>query len=155
MVGAQRAREHKLAQIKQASEKGELAVSTVGPIESLLSSSEPRYTLRQAARETGLKAGVIERILTSMGLSALTVDALSEQDVEMIRHSSQVLSAGFPLEAYLQLMRVYAQALTQIADAEVRLVDLYVHEPLMRKGVCGAKTPPTWRDAKRCASRRR
>ena len=139
VVAQLRARGHTLAQIKQASERGELAVSTVGPIESLISGSEPRYTLRQAARETGLKARVIERILTSMGLSALSVDALSEEDVEMMRHSSQVLAAGFPLEAYLQLMRVYGQALTQIADAEVRLVHLHVHEPLMRKGVSGAK----------------
>ena len=37
--------------------------------------------------------------------------------------------------AFLQLARVYGQALAQIADAEVRLVHLYVHEPLMRDGV--------------------
>ena len=34
-------------------------------------------------------------------------------------------------------MRVYGQALAQIADAEVRLFHLYVHEPLMRDGVPG------------------
>src|SRR3712207_1403708 len=34
-------------------------------------------------------------------------------------------------------MRVYGQALAQIADAEVRLLHLYVHEPLMRDGVPG------------------
>ncbi|HXW59895.1 MAG TPA: adenylate cyclase regulatory domain-containing protein [Solirubrobacteraceae bacterium] len=139
VVAQLRARGHTLSQIKQASENGELVVSTAGPIESLVSSSGRRYTLRQAARETGLKARVIERILTSMGLSALSMDALSEADVEMIGYSSQVLAAGFPLEAYLQLMRVYGQALTQIADAEVRLVHLHVHEPLMRRGVSGAK----------------
>lgn len=138
-VAQLRARGHTLAQIKQASDNGELAVSTVGPIESLISSSGRRYTMRQAARETGLKASMIERILTAMGLSALSMDALSEEDVEMLRHSSQVLAAGFPAEAYLQLMRVYGQALTQIADAEVRLVHLHVHEPLMRKGVSGAR----------------
>ncbi len=82
---------------------------------------------------------MIERILAAMGLSALSVQVLSEEDVETLRHSAQVLDAGFPLEAYLQLMRVYAQALTQIADAEVRLVHLYVHEPLMREGVSGAQ----------------
>jgi adenylate cyclase len=32
---------------------------------------------------------------------------------------------------------VYGQALAQIADAEVRLFHLYVHEPLMRDGVPG------------------
>ena len=34
-------------------------------------------------------------------------------------------------------LRVYGQALAQIADAEVRLFHLYVHEPLMREGVPG------------------
>jgi adenylate cyclase len=48
-----------------------------------------------------------------------------------------VLSAGFPLVALLQLVRVYGQALAQMADAEVRLFHLYVHEPLMRDGVPG------------------
>ena len=48
-----------------------------------------------------------------------------------------VLQAGFPLVAFLQLIRVYGQALTQIADAEVKLFHLYVHEPLMRDGVPG------------------
>ena len=32
-------------------------------------------------------------------------------------------------------MRVYGQVIAQIADAEVRLIHLYVHEPLMRAGV--------------------
>jgi adenylate cyclase len=34
-------------------------------------------------------------------------------------------------------VRVYGQALAQMADAEVRLFHLYVHEPLMRDGVPG------------------
>jgi adenylate cyclase len=36
-------------------------------------------------------------------------------------------------------VRVYGQALAQIADAEVKLFHLYVHEPLMRDGVPGLK----------------
>jgi adenylate cyclase len=46
-----------------------------------------------------------------------------------------VLAAGFPLVAFLQLVRVYGQALAQMADAEVRLFHLYVHEPLIHDGV--------------------
>ena len=46
-----------------------------------------------------------------------------------------VLSAGFPLVAVLQLIRVYAQSIRKIAEAEVRLFHLYVHEPLIRQGV--------------------
>ena len=46
-----------------------------------------------------------------------------------------MLAAGFPLVAFLQLVRVYVQSMRRIADAEVRLFHLYVHEPLIRDGV--------------------
>ena len=42
---------------------------------------------------------------------------------------------AFPLVAFLQLVRVYAQSIRKLADAEVRLFHLYVHEPLIRDGV--------------------
>jgi len=42
-----------------------------------------------------------------------------------------VLDAGFPLVAFLQLVRVYAQSMRRIAEAEVRLFHLYVDEPLI------------------------
>ena len=64
-------------------------------------------------------------------------DHLAPEDVEMLEHMASVLDAGFPLAAFLQLMRVYGQSIAQIADAEVRLFHLYVHEPLMRDGVTG------------------
>jgi adenylate cyclase len=43
-----------------------------------------------------------------------------------------VLAAGFPLVAFLQLVRVYVHSMRRIADAEVRLFHLYVHEPMIR-----------------------
>ena len=54
---------------------------------------------------------------------------------ELLRYIAAALQAGFPLVAFLQLVRVYGQALARIADAEVRLFHLYVHEPLIRDGV--------------------
>ena len=45
-----------------------------------------------------------------------------------------MLDAGLPLVAFLQLVRVYGQALAHIADAEVKLFHLYVHEPMIRDG---------------------
>jgi adenylate cyclase len=42
--------------------------------------------------------------------------------------------------ATLQLIRVYGQAMAQVADAEVRLFHLYVHEPLMRSEATGVET---------------
>jgi adenylate cyclase len=72
-----------------------------------------------------------------MGLPPSAVETLSHEDLEALRYVASVLAAGFPLVAFLQLCRVYGQALSQIADAEVRLFHIYVHEPLMREGVPG------------------
>jgi len=52
----------------------------------------------------------------------------------MMKYAAAVLDAGIPLPAFLQLMRVYGQVMAQIADAEVRLIHLYVHEPLIARG---------------------
>ena len=73
-----------------------------------------------------------------MGLTAL-LDGLSDEDIEVLKYAAAVLDAGLPLPAFLQLMRVYGQAVAQIADAEVRLIHLYVHEPLMRGNVPSVK----------------
>jgi adenylate cyclase len=131
VVARLRARGHSLEDIKRASDNGQLAV---GPIENLLKGAGPHYSLRQAARMTGLSPDMIRRIYATMGLGSMPPDAVTEEDIEMMRHVATVLSAGFPMTAYLQLMRVYGQVIAQIADAEVRLMHLYVHEPLMRAG---------------------
>jgi adenylate cyclase len=133
VVARLRARGHTLERIKQASDRGQLAV---GPIENLLSGSEERYALQEASRSSGLKEDLIERILTTMGLGS-HAQALTDEDLEMLRYVAAMLDAGIPLEAFLQLARVYGQALAQIADAEVRLFHIYVHEPLMREGIPG------------------
>ena len=72
-----------------------------------------------------------------MGFGAQALEQLSDDDVQLLRYAAAVLAAGLPLVAFLQLVRVYGQAMSQIADAEVRLFHLYVHEPLMRDGVPG------------------
>ena len=132
VVARLRARGHTLEQIKRASDNGQLAI---GPIENLLSASGRAHSLRDVARESGLPAELIRQIYTTMGLGPLPPERLSDEDLEMMRYAAAVLAAGFPLPAYLQLLRVYGQAIAQIADAEVRLMHLYVHEPLMRAGV--------------------
>jgi adenylate cyclase len=132
VVARLRARGHTLAQIKRASDNGQLAI---GPIENLLGGSEGRYTVREVARETGLEAELIERIIVAMGISGHAPELLSDEDLEMLRYVATMLEAGLPAVAFLQLARVYGQAVAQIAEAEVRLIHLYVHEPLMREGM--------------------
>ena len=115
-------------------ESGRLAF---GFVEELLPAHERTHTLEEAAAETGLEPALIERLFLSMGFNADALEQISDDDLELLRHVAAVLSAGFPLVALLQLVRVYGQALAQMADAEVRLFHLYVHEPLMRDGVPG------------------
>ena len=135
IVARLRARGHRLEHIREAGRQGRLAY---GYIESLFGDDEEaERTLRDASKETGLEEALIERFWTSIGLAPASLEALSDEDLEALRYVESVLESGFPLVAFLQLCRVYGQALSQIADAEVRLFHLYVHEPLMREGVPG------------------
>ena len=134
-VARLRARGHALAEIRRASERGLLAV---GDLEEFLPPlGGRRVTLVRAARASGLTRGVVERLHGAMGLSSLALEELTEDDLRILRDCSAILAAGLPLDALVQILRVYGQAVAQIADAEVRLFHMYVHEPLMRKGVPG------------------
>jgi adenylate cyclase len=84
---------------------------------------------------TAAGAALVRRILLSAGVSGTSLEELSDDDLRLLRRIAAILDAGLPLVALLQLVRVYGQALAQIADAEVRLFHLHVHEPLLRAGV--------------------
>lgn len=134
VVARMRARGHSLRAIRQATEEGRLAFAYVA---ELFPSSDGDYTIAEAVRETGLEPALIERISLALGLKPLHAERLSADDVRLLHAVAGVITAGFPLVAMLQLVHVYGQSLAQIADAEVRLFHLYVHEPLMREGGSG------------------
>ncbi len=134
IVSRLRERGHTLRQIAAATEAGRLSFAY---IEDLLPTEDGDYTVEDAAGETGLEPALIERIFSTMGLSQAAMTRITEDDLQLLRYVAAVLAAGFPLVAFLQLIRVYGQAIAQMADAEVRLFHLYVHEPLMRDGVPG------------------
>ncbi|MCX6386598.1 MAG: guanylate cyclase [Solirubrobacterales bacterium] len=134
MVARLRSKGHALADIKLAGQSGQLAF---GYIEDLFAVTREPLTLADGAKQTGLEPALIERMIQALGLGAAAQEALTQDDLDLLRYSAAVLDAGFPLVAFLQLVRVYSQALAQIADAEVRLFHLYVHEPLMRDGISG------------------
>jgi adenylate cyclase len=131
LVARLRAHGHSLAELREASAAGRLAY---GYVEDLFPEPGPTRTLEQAADACGMPPALIERIWRSAGLSAVTLDAIPDEDVELLRRMAAVLDAGFPLVAFLQIVRVYGQAFAAIADAEVKLFHLYVHEPMMRDG---------------------
>src|SRR3954447_1340130 len=132
VVARMRERGHSLEDLRRAGREGRLAF---GVTEDLFTRPEEQVTVAQVARETGLEPELIERILAILGTPLERERLLDPNDVQALRHCARVLAAGFPLVAFLQLVRVYAQSLRRIADAEVRLFHLYVHEPLIRDGV--------------------
>jgi adenylate cyclase len=136
IVARLRERGHSLAELREAAEAGRLAY---GYLEELFPAPQRTRTLAEAAEECGLEPALIERIWTAAGFSHESLDHIGEEDMQLLRYMAAVLEAGFPLVAFLQLVRVYGQAMAQIADAEVKLFHLYVHEPLMREGLPGLR----------------
>ncbi len=132
VVRRMRERGHSLADLRRAVRDGRLAF---GFVEDLLPGRERDFTRGQAAERTGLEEALIERIMSLLGTPTAIEGTLSEPDVGAMERMGDVLRAGFPLVAVLQLIRVYAQSIRKIAEAEVRLFHLYVHEPLIRQGV--------------------
>jgi adenylate cyclase len=137
IVARLRERGHSLREIRQAGDEGRLAF---GYVEELFDTGESVYTLEEAARETGLEPALIERVISALGTAPMHSDRISTEDLRLLEYLAAVLEAGLPLVALLQLVRVYGQAMARVADAEVRLFHLYVHEPLMRSGATGVET---------------
>ncbi len=136
VVARLRQRGHTLQQIRQAVSDGRLAYAFV---EEMFPPPGRAVSLEDAAEAVGVEPALIERFWAGMGLPAAGLERLTDADVQALRYAASVLAAGFPLVAFLQLARVYGQALAQIADAEVRLFHIYVHEPLIREGVPGVQ----------------
>jgi adenylate cyclase len=132
VVARMRDRGYSLEDLKEAGREGRLAF---GFAEDLFAEDEGKITIETIAEETGLEVELIERILAMMGTPVGLQHELTAADAVAIRLCAQVLAAGFPLVAFLQLVRVYVQSLRRIAEAEIRLFHLYVHEPLIRDGV--------------------
>jgi adenylate cyclase len=132
VVARMRERGHSLEELKRAGREGRLAF---GFAEELFPRSEEQVTIEEVAEQIGLEPDLIERILVILGTPLGQERLLDPEDVAALRHCAQVLEAGFPLVAFLQLVRVYVQAVRRIADAEVRLFHLYVHEPMIRDAV--------------------
>jgi adenylate cyclase len=132
VIARMRERGYSVDAIREAAKGGRLAF---GYAEDLFQVPEGRYSKEEAAELTGLEPELIERLMTLLGTPMSAEGMLNEQDLKAMRHCSNVLSSGFPLVAFLQLVRVYAQSIRRVADAEVRLFHLYVHEPLMQDEV--------------------
>jgi class 3 adenylate cyclase len=94
----------------------------------------PTYSLAQATDIVGLDAELARRLTEAAGTGD---DPLDEHDLKMLREAKVAVDAGFPEAALVQLARVYADAQSRVAEAEVHLFHFYVHEGLKAAGLSG------------------
>ncbi|MHB8659292.1 MAG: MerR family transcriptional regulator [Solirubrobacteraceae bacterium] len=99
VVARMRDRGHSLREIRRATQEGRLAF---GYIAELLPPAAAHYTPEDAARETGLEPALIERIVSALGWSPGQAQAITEEEVQLLRYLAAVLAAGLPLVAMLQ-----------------------------------------------------
>src|SRR5204863_5078422 len=114
VIARMRERGYSVDAIREAAKGGRLAF---GYTEDLFEVPEGRYTREKASELTGLELELIERLMTLLGTPMGVEGRLNEEDLRAMRHCADVLNSGFPLVAFLQLVRVYAQAIRRGADA--------------------------------------
>ncbi len=131
-----RQRGYSIKQLQEAIDEGRIVSSADELVSELVGE---RFTLQEVAKQSALSADAIEQLIAAVGLPSSAVDDLGIEDVEMFRHFATAIDSGFPRDALLQTVRVYGQAVSKIADAEVRLVHLHVHEPMLRAGVASER----------------
>ena len=105
---------------------------------SLLASGGSSRTARPievALEDTGLDPSTLGRVWVASGLGDQT--ELFDEDLEALHAASTAIEAGIPEDALVQLLRVYADALGRVGEAEQRLFHYYVHERLRSDGFAG------------------
>ena len=132
VVARMRERGYSLSDLKQAGKEGRLAF---GLSENVFADKSETIPIADVAELTGFEEETIERTMIVLGTPLGQERELTGVDVEALLQMASVVESGLPIEALLQLVRVYAQSVRRIADAEVRLFHLFVHEPMIRDGL--------------------
>jgi class 3 adenylate cyclase/YHS domain-containing protein len=95
---------------------------------------KPVSTLAAAAEAIGLDLHIAHRFWEAAGLGDQG-DMAYEEDVAALETAKNVLDAGFPEEALLQVIRVSADTLNRVAEVTNRAFHFYVHERLKASGL--------------------
>jgi class 3 adenylate cyclase/DNA-binding transcriptional MerR regulator len=96
----------------------------------LFEAGEP-LGLEEAAERTGLEPDQLQQLTSALGFSWNGLRGADMDFLEIVRVSRD---AGLPWEAILGVTRVVGDSLRRIADSEIRVVHVYIHERLMAAG---------------------
>jgi len=107
----------------------------LGTFEGLSGAVPTPYTLAQAAAHVGMATDLMAELIELLGWDPET--AATSEDFQALEPLVRAVAAGLEREPLLQLVRVYADLLDRLADAEVRIFHDYVHEPFRARGLSG------------------
>jgi adenylate cyclase len=120
-------RGHDIESLTEAIESGQVQ-SMFGS--QLFARSAP-LPFEDAAAQADLEPDQLRELLATLGFSWTN---LRDSDVELLDVIRVARDAGLPWEAILGMTRVLGDSLRRIAETEIRLVHVYVHEALMAAG---------------------
>jgi adenylate cyclase len=95
--------------------------------------SAPTLTLEEAAQRAGVEAKRVRELRTALGLTG--EGGTAEIWLSQLQAFRTMEAAGLPWEAVLEGARVYGDALRRLAETEVRLVHVHIHERLSASGM--------------------
>jgi adenylate cyclase len=87
--------------------------------------------LEDAAAQAGLEPDQLEQLLAALGFSSQN---LRQSDIGIFEVLRAARDAGLPWEATLGVTRTLGDSLRRIADTEIRVVHVYIHERMMADG---------------------
>ncbi len=134
---------HRIRLIQFARNRGigdyQLAAATasqgdlLGIFEDLPPADDEPYSLTEVADEVGIDEDLRQELREFLNWD----DVGNEQDVAALRVLARALTLGLPRDALLQLIRVFADAMDRLAEAETRIFHDYVHERFRAQGMSG------------------
>jgi len=107
----------------------------LGMFEELVEPGDPPASLSESASNLGLDGALLSELAQILDWQTLRVG--TESDIATLRVVANALELGMPRDALMQIVRVLADAMDHLADAEVRTFHDYVHERFRAQGLVG------------------
>ena len=92
----------------------------------------PVRTVEEASESTGIDIQTLAALLDIVGIGS---EAVPERDFEVLQTFNVATESGLPRDAIFEILRVYADSMRRVAEAEGRLVHVYLHERMLAEGV--------------------
>ena len=93
---------------------------------------DPVRTVDEASEATGIDVETLAALLDIVGIGSA---AVPERDFEVLRMFNVAVESGLPRDAIFEILRVYADSMRRVAEAEGRLVHVHLHERMLAAGV--------------------